>query len=326
MLKHLIPAPPLISGIEISFLMCPTYNFELLTALAPLDMFASGDLLRSIIKSQLTSRLVHPNKIYIKLKKIEKTDLMPEIEGVICCTIESVAELVGFDDMTLRTTMKLGEESATSSKVTIQDGIANVAFERKLIKYANTDNNLNISVDITEETGNVTSLKQSIDISSLEQQGKLLERFNLSGPGAVFMKLSWFSLSADRNDLKHDKSSALLEVFVDSVRKIPKYHSSSFVQLKTNDEYDQTTVITASSSDLKKHFKFFLRDPENDSLTIRLVDQLTSDDIAQFVYNLPDLIARPKMQHDLQAFPLNHGNSDIEILMSLKLRILKKLQ
>lgn len=250
---------------------------------------------------------------------------MPEIDGVICCTIESVAELVGFDEMTLRATVELGVESATSSKVSIQDGTARVAFERNLIKYASTDNNLNISADITEETGSVTSLKQSIDISSLEQQGTLAGRFPLSGPGAVFVKLSWFSLSTDRNDLRteHDKSSALLEVFVDSVRKIPEYLSSSIVQLTTSDEYQQSTVIAANSSDLKKHFKFFLRDPVHDSLTLKLVDQLTSNDIAQFVYNISDLMARQMMRHDLQAFPLAYGSSNIEILMSLKLRALK---
>lgn len=321
-LKHLIPAPPLLSGIEISFMKCPTYDFELTTALAPLDMFASGDLLRTIITDQLTNRLVYPNKVYIKLKKIESKE-KSEIEGVIRCVISSVDELVGIDGMTLSATVQLGSQSSTSSSVLIQDGSAALDYEIDLVKYAK-DDNFTIVFDISNEGGLVTSLKQSFDLESLAPTGTLEGKYPLYEPGSVTIKLTSLTLSSDRGDLSTDnfRSSALLEVFVDSVRKIPKHITSLTAQFTVGNHSRQMNVLPASSSNLNKHLTFLLVDPENDSLTVKLIDDLTSLDIAQFIYNIPELIARKEMQHDQQAFPLPQHSHDYEVFMSLKLRAL----
>lgn len=53
--------------IEISFLSAPTFNFELLDALAPFELFASGDLIRTILTEAINSHLVEPNKKIIHL-------------------------------------------------------------------------------------------------------------------------------------------------------------------------------------------------------------------------------------------------------------------
>lgn len=49
-------------SVEISFLSTPTVNFELLNALAPLELFSSGDLIRTILNETINSQLVDPNK------------------------------------------------------------------------------------------------------------------------------------------------------------------------------------------------------------------------------------------------------------------------
>lgn len=322
-LKHLIPAPPLFSGIEISFMKCPTYDFELTSALAPLDMFAtSGELLRTIITDQLTSRLVYPNKVFIKLKKIEAKE-KPEIEEVIRCVISSVNELVGIDGMTLSATVQLGSQSSTSSSALIQDGSATLDYEIDLVKYAK-DDNFTIVFDISNEGELVTSLKQSFDLESLAPTGTLEGKYPLYEPGSVTIKLTSLTLSSDRGDLSTDnfKSSALLEVFVDSVRQIPKDITSLTAQFTVGNHSRHINVLPASSSNLNKHLTFLLVDPENDSLTVKLIDDLTSLDIAQFIYNIPELIARKEMQHDQQAFPLPQHSHDYEVFMSLKLRAL----
>lgn len=53
-------------SLEFTFLSSPMVNFELLNSLAPLDLFSSGDFIRTILHEAINSRLVHPNKITIR--------------------------------------------------------------------------------------------------------------------------------------------------------------------------------------------------------------------------------------------------------------------
>jgi hypothetical protein len=53
--------------IEIMFLEIPKYDFELLNAIAPLELFATGDFLRTIFNEVIKSKLVFPNKISIDI-------------------------------------------------------------------------------------------------------------------------------------------------------------------------------------------------------------------------------------------------------------------
>lgn len=56
-------------GAEIMFLALPKFDYELLNALAPFELFSSGELFRSIIDELITEKLVFPNKITIPLSR-----------------------------------------------------------------------------------------------------------------------------------------------------------------------------------------------------------------------------------------------------------------
>lgn len=56
-----------VEEVEIMFLELPEYNYELLNAFAPLELFASGELIHSIINDLINTKIVYPNKIVITL-------------------------------------------------------------------------------------------------------------------------------------------------------------------------------------------------------------------------------------------------------------------
>lgn len=117
-----------------------------------------------------------------------------------------------------------------------------------------------------------------------------------------------------------------MQVYVDSGRHIQS-KISPFVELTVHDQTKKTPLskIEDEVAIWEKHFNFFIEDPENEKLTIKLIDQNTSKSIGTYVYNIKDIFHRKSKQHDLQAFPLN-SSQNCEIVMALKLNFLKILQ
>lgn len=320
-LKHLIPQPPLVCGIELSFLKCPTYDFELMTALAPLNMFASGDLIRSVIQDQLCNELVYPNKIYIKLKDLKVTPVMPKVKEVVRVRVQSVQDLTGFDRRQIQLAIKMGSQYIESSPVEVQGEKASVEFEGDLLWYDNTQDYFSIIATVREEGGEAVELKGSVGIfESKENINHPLTAF-----GSVSLDVSRFTLSTNLTELQQlETKFALLEVFFDSLRHSSKLKTDGiFAELSIGGQTKQTDVLSLDSSSWKKCFTFIISDPENDVLSVKLIDQLTSNSLAQYDYNIRDLMTRKKMEHKLQTFPLIHANQDCEILMQLKLGLLK---
>lgn len=324
-LKTSVSSSTLLEGIDISFLECPTYDFELTTALAPLNVFVSGDLLHSIIKEQLSNRLVFPNKIKIKLKDSSEIKEIPKIEGVLRVDLESVSGFVEFAGRAVSVEFSLKEQVSESPEYDVDaDGVSKIKFQRDLVKYAQNDDILEVSVNIEDDNEELRSFKANINLSNLKKIGKVAGSFSLGPQGTVQIELSWFTLSCERNKLRIEptRSSALLEVFIDSVRKLPKNEHAAFVEMSIEKQVQETFPLTLDTLSWKKHFAFFLSDPECDTLTVKLIDRLNSMDLGTCTYSIPDLMIRQKMEHQMQAFPLIKSVRDSEIVMSLRLRAL----
>ena len=323
-LKNSMANAQLLEAVEISFLECPTYDFELTTALAPLN--TSGELLHSIIKEQLSERLVFPNKISIKVNDSADSNEMPEINGVIRIAVLDVRELSDSEDQMLSMIIVQGDQFSQSfdSKV-YKEGIAVFNAECYLVKYADNDDDLNITVNINGGSEESKSLNGNINLSNLLTIGKVAGSFSLKPQGSISVGLTWYTLSTERKYLriKPFKSSSLLEVFVDSVKNLTKNKYVAYVDLSIENQVQQTTVLAVDSLSWKKHFTFFLNDPEFETLTVKLIDRLTSNELGYFTYNISDLMMRLQMEDKMQAFPLIKGIDESEIVMSLKLRVLK---
>ena len=136
----------------------------------------------------------------------------------------------------------------------------------------------------------------------------------------ISSKICWLPITQENGD------KCVLQVYVDSGRNL-KSKISPFVELTVHDQTKKTPVskIEDEAATWEKHFNFFIEDPDDDKLTVKLIDQNTSKNIGTYVYNIKDILIRKSKQHDLQAFPLN-SSQDCEIVMALKLNFLKILQ
>lgn len=324
-LKSSISSESLVEVIEICFLECPVYHFELTTTLAPLNIFFSSDFLISIIKQQLLDRIVFPNKIVIDVKKLSERNEMPEIDVVVRVYIEAINRLEEYKNQRIHLFVELGQQLVESPEAAVDNnGVLEIDFECDLIKYS-SDDILGISVIFKDDNEELKTLKRIIDISNLLKFGKINGNFSLHPRGSIFLGLSLMILSPERNDLQIEpiKNSALLEVYIDSVRKLPEILHEAFVELSIENQKQQTLSLTASSPSLKKNFAFFLNDPGYETLTVKLVHQPAASNLGQFSYNVSDLMERQQMKHKLQSFPLMQGIHGVEVVLSLRLRILK---
>lgn len=152
-LKPLKTEVPHIAAVQIYFLRHPTTNFELTSALAMLDMFSTGDLIRSILKEQISKTLVYPNKIKIQLCP-ESEDMsfkMPSIDGVLRADIKTVQ---GISERKVFLTSSLGNETWKSESVDVLFETADCYFEYELVSYDLGDHELEIAVNkIVDEEG-----------------------------------------------------------------------------------------------------------------------------------------------------------------------------
>lgn len=287
-------------------------------------MFATGDLLRSIIKEQLSSRIVHPNKIYVNLSEVVKRNVLPEINGIIRVLIKSVEGLDSFDDQMICGTIKLGSRSLKFPETEIKNGIASLNFECEMIDFADVKKTIEIVAEVKNPEETPTTFSGKIDVKRLRNGGKNNENHPLTPFGSITASFCHFTLSSNRKDLQisSNKSSALLEAFIDSPRKLPENKKKVFVKLSIANQDQETLPLAEDSKSWKNHFHFFLQNPESSALTVQLIDQQTSDAFANFTYKISELMARKNMQQELQAFPFA-SSYDCEVSMYFKLRAMK---
>lgn len=273
-LKSLMPQPPFFHGIEITFLTCPAFDYELLTVLAPLNMFAMGDFIRSVIKEELKTKLVFPNKIYIEMKSdSSEAKSPPKIEGVIRVEIDCVTDMTEFEGQLAGTTIELGKQIVKSSEAVIESGTADMSFESSLIKIHDEDV-LKISVTISQlgEAEGETVTSGSIDVATLSMEDVGMKSYPLNPFGNITMKLSWLTLSPDRKHIDSE-TSALLEIFIESARKVPVTATSIFVQISIGDKSKRTKAVDVISSTWMKPFTFLIDDPKAASVVFKLIEE-----------------------------------------------------
>lgn len=142
----------------------------------------------------------------------------------------------------------------------------------------------------------------------------------MDGKGTISAEICWIPFS---NNKEESKGKALLQVFIDSGRNISSKYCP-LVELTLDAQTKQTlsSKINNETASWEKHFIFFVNNPEEDSITIKLIDQFTSVNLGDYVYTIRDLILRKNMEHELQAFPLMSPKNH-ELVMALKLNFLK---
>lgn len=135
------------------------------------------------------------------------------------------------------------------------------------------------------------------------------------------MKITWCETL--KNQSKFNGNPSLLQIFVDSLRHLSSKYRP-YVEISVNNQRLQTasSLLKYEIANYQKHFNFMINSAEIDMLEVKVIDQLSTVTLGEYIYRISDLLLRKNFEHELQAFPLN-SSQDFEILFALKLNQLK---
>ncbi|XP_049846632.1 extended synaptotagmin-2-B isoform X1 [Schistocerca gregaria] len=353
-MRPLISTVPLIGGLQVFFLRHPTIDFNLVGVADVLDMPGLSDLLRRIVVEAVGNIMVLPNKIAITLSDaVPALSLkMPDPEGVVRIHVVEAKNLMKKDMKMLG----MGKS----------DPYCIVSIGGKTFRTQTIDNTLNPKWDfwceakITSQKAQMLSFelwdwdpgfpgienddflgRATVELSQVTKKGKVGMWLTLEGAkrGMVHVRMTWLTLSKDKNDLAAalqetqmlrvtSMSTAVLVVFVDSVKNLPKARTTSLPDPYVTLTVGNTTEQTASQFRTvhpvwEQGFTFLVSNPENDTLYIKAIDSKTTQELGVFVYNVSTLLQKMDMEVEKQPFSLSKSGPESTIYLAMHLRILK---
>ncbi|KAF4523779.1 hypothetical protein B566_EDAN009011 [Ephemera danica] len=114
-----------------------------------------------------------------------------------------------------------------------------------------------------------------------------------------------------------EMSSSLFMIYVDSCKNLPNARPTSkpdpFVVLSLGSKQEQTSAVMRTGDPVwEQGFTFLVHNPEADTLTLKVMDQKTSQEIGRFVYNLVDLMEKKLMELQSQPYQLKQSESGVQ--------------
>ncbi|XP_037892233.1 extended synaptotagmin-2 isoform X3 [Glossina fuscipes] len=351
-MKPLIRTMPLVGGLQIFFLNNPNIDFNLVGIIDFMDMPGLSDLLRRIIVEQIGNIMVLPNKLPISLSdEVPAASLkMPEPEGILRIHVVEAKDLMKKD---------IGMLGKGKSDPYAIVNVGSQEFKTQII-----DNNVNPKWDywceaVVEDTqhtvincrlfdwdrtGDDESLgRATIEIVNVVKRGVVDTWLTLEEAkhGLLHVRLQWYKLTAEPADLQAalmetqllrvtSMSTALLIVFIDSARHLKSARSNArpdpYLVCSVGKQKQQTAMIMRDDSPVwEQGFTFLVGNPDNDTLQIKIYDQKTGLEIGQYGYVIACLMNKENMEMVSQPFQLQKSGPDSKLIMSLALRILKKV-
>uniref|UniRef100_A0A1B0GDH3 Extended synaptotagmin-2 n=1 Tax=Glossina morsitans morsitans TaxID=37546 RepID=A0A1B0GDH3_GLOMM len=351
-MKPLIRTMPLVGGLQIFFLNNPNIDFNLVGIIDFMDMPGLSDLLRRIIVEQIGNIMVLPNKLPISLSdEVPAASLkMPEPEGILRIHVVEAKDLMKKD---------IGMLGKGKSDPYAIVNVGSQEFKTQII-----DNNVNPKWDYWCEAQVFVELGQyvefqlfdadetrkdeplgraTIEIVNVVKRGVVDTWLTLEEAkhGLLHVRLQWYKLTAEPADLQAalmetqllrvtSMSTALLIVFIDSARHLKSARSNArpdpYLVCSVGKQKQQTAMIMRDDSPVwEQGFTFLVGNPDNDTLQIKIYDQKTGLEIGQYGYVIACLMNKENMEMVSQPFQLQKSGPDSKLIMSLALRILKKV-
>ncbi|XP_058821866.1 extended synaptotagmin-2 isoform X3 [Topomyia yanbarensis] len=349
-MKPLISQMPLIGGLQIFFLNNPYIDFNLVGVVDLLDMPGLSDILRKIIVEQVAAIMVLPNKLPIILNEgVPAVSLkMPEPEGVLRIHVVEAKDLMKKDIGVLGkgksdpyAIISVGAQQFRTQTI---DNTVNPKWDYWCEAFIHAESGQQMQIVLNDKDAGDDELlgRATVEISSVTKNGEIDTWLTLEQAkhGLVHLRMTWFALSADKNDLKAameetqllrvtSMSSALLTVFVDSAKNLPQARQQSqpdpYLILSVGKKTEQTTPQMRTDAPVwEQGFTFLVNNPDNDTLQLKIVDQKTGNSLGTLTYILSALMAKPNLELMSQPFQLLKSGPESKILMSLSLRILKR--
>uniref|UniRef100_A0A8D8C695 Extended synaptotagmin-2 n=1 Tax=Culex pipiens TaxID=7175 RepID=A0A8D8C695_CULPI len=350
-MKPLISQMPLVGGLQIFFLNNPNIDFNLVGVVDLLDMPGLSDILRKIIVEQVAAIMVLPNKLPIILNDgVPALSLkMPEPEGVLRIHVVEAKDLMKKDIGVLGkgksdpyTIVSVGAQQFRTQTI---DNTVNPKWDYWCEACVDVSHQTLIGIKLFDwdRTGDHDPLgRATVEISSVTKNGEIDTWLTLEQAkhGLIHLRLTWFTLSAEKNDLKAaleetqllrvtSMSTALLTVFIDSAKNLPQARQQSqpdpYMILSVGKKTEQTSVQMRTDAPVwEQGFTFLVGNPDNDTLQLKILDQKTGTNIGHLTYILSTLMEKKNLEVVSQPFQLQKSGPETKIIMSMSLRILKR--
>ncbi|EEB18657.1 conserved hypothetical protein [Pediculus humanus corporis] len=348
-MKPLITTMPMVGGLQIFFLNNPNIDFNLVGVADVLDMPGLSDLLRRIIVEQVANMMVLPNKLPIRLSdEVPSNTLkLPEPEGVLRVHVVEAKDLMKKDIGMLgkgkSDPYAIITVGAQTFKTKIIDNTVNPKWDYWCEFKVEDINGQKIDVILRDHdnTGKDENLgRATLEINRVAKRGHLDTWITLEQAkhGIVHLRMTWFKLSSNIEDLKEalaetqtlrvtSMSSALLTIFVDSVKNLPN------ARIQSKPDPYVTITLCKSTKSTKAQWRTdnpvfeqdfnMIHNPEVDTMHLKVTDNKTGKEIGELVYNLSQLLEKPKLKVDHQPFHLKKSGGETKIFLSMHLKILK---
>ncbi|XP_030765310.1 extended synaptotagmin-3-like [Sitophilus oryzae] len=342
-LKPILYKVPIIGGMQIFFLNIPDIHFEL-EGITGIPGFSY--LVRQKIEEIINKKLVFPNKISKRFSKsVEAAELKSiEAEGVLRVHVFEARDLEKKDMTGKSDPYAILNVGAQEQKTKVINRELNPQWDHycEFIILDPVAQQLHFKLFDQDEFSEDDFLGSGAvviaDVIKPDSDDQWFELENVKH-GKIHLRFSWLALSCDRNAINaaaeetrllkiENIHTALLTIYIDSALNLPKPKS-----YKRPDPYMILTVgKNQTKSRTKRHtcnpvweqgFYLLVKNPENDSLIINIMDKQSDTKLDKLVYNIATLLEKPEMQISKQEFKLQQ-NLNSSIIVSLQLRILHK--
>ncbi|XP_076234601.1 extended synaptotagmin-like protein 2 isoform X3 [Calliopsis andreniformis] len=349
-LKPLLPAMPLVGGVQAFFLNPPAINFNLVGVADVLDLPGFNDILRKIIVEQIAAFVVLPNKIVIPLSETVPVESLkiPEPEGVLRIHVVEAKHLMKKD---------IGVLGKGKS-----DPYAIISVGAQEFRTKTIDNTVNpkwdfwcecdvtsavaqqITVllwDYDDTKGDESLGRATIEVSRVKKKGNIDTWVSLEQAkhGMVHLRLTWFQLSKNAADLKAalietqelrvtSMSTALLILYVDSAKNLPCVRGNKqpdvYLEASIGGKVSRTATMLRSCDPVwEQGFTFLVSNPETGVLHIKITDEKTGMIVGEMSYNISLLLVQNNLEITQQPYDLQMAEADSKLILSMSLNILK---
>ncbi|XP_076234600.1 extended synaptotagmin-like protein 2 isoform X2 [Calliopsis andreniformis] len=352
-LKPLLPAMPLVGGVQAFFLNPPAINFNLVGVADVLDLPGFNDILRKIIVEQIAAFVVLPNKIVIPLSETVPVESLkiPEPEGVLRIHVVEAKHLMKKDIGVLGkgksdpyAIISVGAQEFRTKTIdnTVNpkwDFWCEFIVEKSLGAYYNR---VVAHLFDKDNAGQDDPLgRATIEVSRVKKKGNIDTWVSLEQAkhGMVHLRLTWFQLSKNAADLKAalietqelrvtSMSTALLILYVDSAKNLPCVRGNKqpdvYLEASIGGKVSRTATMLRSCDPVwEQGFTFLVSNPETGVLHIKITDEKTGMIVGEMSYNISLLLVQNNLEITQQPYDLQMAEADSKLILSMSLNILK---
>ncbi|XP_059201238.1 extended synaptotagmin-2-A-like isoform X2 [Centropristis striata] len=373
-MEPLLGDMPLIGALSVFFLKKPLLDINWSGLTNMLDIPGVNGLCDNIIQDIIYSFVVLPNRITIPL--VGETQLaqlrFPVPKGVLRIHFIEAQDLLGKDKF-LGGLIKGKSDPYGVIRIGTQLFQSKVIHETVHPKWGEVYEALiydhgaqNLDIELFDEDTDKDDFLGSlmIDVAELQKEQKVDEWFVLEdvGTGKLHLKLEWLSLlptpdkldqalmsiKADRGHANDGLSSAVLVVFLDSARNLPRNplefnHSglkkvsvskaiksgkkvtsdpSPFVQFTVGHKsFESKTRYKTNEPVWEETFTFLIHNPKSQELEVEVKDEKHECSLGTMVLPLTRLLEAEDMTLN-QRFPLRNSGPSCTLKMKIALRVL----